>query len=604
VSPKSARRSVSPKATWTDLVVASPASRTQERPPEHEVVVERGLRVPMRDGVELSALLWRPKGRGRYPVLVERDPHRGEWRTGRAGEYCAARGYAVMHVDLRGCGGSGGKFSGPMPGAPAGDGYDTIEWAASQPWSNGRVGMLCGSISGFTQYQTAVEAPPHLRALFVREAGGGFGPKMAGGPYPLQLLQVVAVSWTEHRLEHLPPAERKRALRLLRRFKLAQDEAQTPTRMAELQAPTSMTQRLPLAPNPLFAGVADYYNDWLLEEAGSSWWKPADLAPKVGQVSVPICHLGAFFDGLLPNTLAAFAGMRTGAATRRAREGQRLLLGPWAHGPEMVGKTQVGLLEFGPNARLDYHAFRGRWYDHHLQGRDTGVQDDPRVWFYLIGPDCWLGCDSWPPPGMVSTPWYLRKGDGQGVLSAAPPTGAEGPEAYEYDPRDPVPALRGWGPFGVGMDQGPIEARLVCYTSPPLENPLALIGPVKTLLHASSSAPDTDWVVRLSWVRPDGTSIVLSGGILRARYRHLLRRPALLEPDRPYCFAVEMMPVSIEIPAGHCLRLSVASSDFPEFDRNLNTGGPASRQRRGQPAINLIFHDRLRPSHVLLPAMR
>lgn len=614
---KSRKEKTTVRATqnsWKSLIVDSPAARTQESRAKYEVVVEKGLRVPMQDGTELGAMLWRPKRSGRYPVLVERDPHRGEWRTGKAGEYYAARGYVVVHVSLRGCGESEGEFTGPMPGSPPGDGYDTIEWAATQPWSNRRVGMLCGSISGFTQYQTAVEAPPHLQALFVREAGGfqGFRSFFGGGAFPLYLAQGVAASWTEHRLERFPPAQQAKGRQLLKQFKVARAAAaegkslgdpHDPTRLAAVLVPSSISQRLPLTPYPLFAEVADYYNDWLAHAKESAWWKPGDLRPKVDQAKVPICHLGGLFDGCLPNTLAAFMSMRDQAATPFARNSQRLIIGPWVHGPEFVGKTQVGLLEFGPQARLDYYAFRGRWYDHHLRRRSTGIKSDPPVWLYVIGPDRWLGCDTWPPPGMISTSWYLRTGDEKGVLAIHPPDTAERPDAYEYDPRNPIPSLQGGGPLGMGLDQALLEHRLTTYTSPPLKRPLALIGPLKTVLYAASSAPDTDWVVKLTWVRPDGTSIILSGGILRARFRHSLARPKPLNPDKPTRFEVEMMPLSIEIPASHCLRLTVTSSDFPEFDRNLNTGGPIGRERRSHSAINLLFHDRLRPSHILLPVV-
>ena len=191
-------------AVWEPYIVDAPGSVAAEQPVNHEVVVERDLRISLRDGTELAAMLWRPAADGAYPVLVERGPHRFEDRTGPAGAYYGARGYAVLSVGLRGCSGSGGEFRGPMPGAALHDGYDTIEWVAAQPWCNGSAGMICGSISGFTQYQTAVEAPPRLQALLVRE--GVFLPELnRGGAIALLALQSVAVSWTEHQLEHYPP---------------------------------------------------------------------------------------------------------------------------------------------------------------------------------------------------------------------------------------------------------------------------------------------------------------------------------------------------------------------------------------------------------------
>jgi putative CocE/NonD family hydrolase len=318
----------------------------------------------------------------------------------------------------------------------------------------------------------------------------------------------------------------------------------------------------------------------------------------VGQVQVPICHLGGWFDNLVKDTLAAFTAMQGRAATAEARKGQRLIVGPWVHGPMNTHGKPVGLLEFGPNAKLDFNAFRQRWYDAQLGEKDT-LENDPVVWLYLTGPDRWLGFDSWPPPQMKPTPWYVHTN----LLAEGVPEGDQEPDVFEYDPDDPVPTLAGEGAMGMGLDQRSIEERLLAYTSLPLEGPLTLVGPVTTVLHAGSSARDTDWVAKLTMVRPDGASVILTGGVLRARFRHSLEHPEMLEPNQPERFEIRMLPISIVIPAGHRLRLTVTSSDFPAFDRNLNTGGPIGQEQRGQKAINTIYHDSLLPSHVLLPVL-
>jgi uncharacterized protein len=598
--------------SWTERLVHSPASVTQARPPEHRVVVEPEVTAPMRDGTVLAGMLWRPEAPGRYPVLVERGPHRPELRTGPAGEYYAARGYVVVGLNVRGCGASGGTFDGSV-GSPAGDGHDAVEWAARQPWSNGRVGTLCGSISGYTAYQAVVEAPPHLGPVFVREASGFAGHPWSRptGVVPLSIFQFVAADWTEHRLAGFGPELHVRAERMLRRFKASKVEERgerfvcdpaDPARRAAVLGPTRVSARLPLVPHPLFAGLADFYNEVVARVAAGAG-VPGNLQAQVGRTRVPVCHLGAWFDPNVSGVLSAFVAMREGAASSEARSGQRLVVGPWQHGPDHVGEDRVGALEFGPNARLDYHAFRVRWYDHHLRGWPTGLERDPAVWLYVIGPDAWLGCDAWPPPGAVETPWYLRSDHAAGALSPDPPRTAERPDAYAYDPRDPVPTLQGYLPFGVGLDQAPLEHRMLAYTSPPLERPLALIGPLRAVLHAASSAPDTDWIVRLTWVRPDDSSIVLSAGALRARFRDGPGQPTLLEPNRPTRYELHMLPLAIELPAGHRLRLTVTSSDFPGLARNLNTGGDVATERRPRRATNTVFHDRSRPSCVVLPVM-
>ena len=596
--------------SWEHLIVSSPASHTVARPAEHPVVIETGLRVPMRDGIHLGATLWRPAAPGRYPVLIERGPHRLEWRTGPAGEYYAARGYAVLGVNLRGCGESEGAFSGPMPGTPSGDGYDTVEWAARQEWSNERTGMLCGSISGFTQYQTAVETPPHLTALLVRQAGGFdvYRALNPGGILALALCQFIAADWTRHNLERVPPERRAIAERRVREFQDAVEAAKPgavahpsdPNRRTAVMTPTSLAQRLPLANHPFFVEIADYYNAWLAHPARDDWWEQGNLAPRAPAVQVPIAHLGGWFDGFIRATLDAYTAMRANAG---AKDSQRLIVGPWPHGPQNIGVTQVGDLSLGPNASLDFFAFRGRWYDHYLQDRPTNLAGDPRVWLYLIGVDTWIGSETWPPGGVAATPWYLQSGDGPGSLAPTPPNASEPSDRYAYDPENPVPSIAGGGYLGMGIDQSALEHRLVPYTSAPLAGPLCLVGPVQTVLHAASSAPDTDWVVKLTGVHPDGASIVLSAGVLRARYRAGLAQPAPLEPGQPTRFDVEMLPLSVVIPAGHRLRLTITSSDFPALDRNLNTGGEVGQEASGQVATNLIYHDAVCPSRVILPIL-
>jgi putative CocE/NonD family hydrolase len=520
-----------------------------------------------------------------------------EERSGDAGHYHAARGLAVLSVGLRGCSGSGGEFNGIIPGSPSGDGYDTIEWAATQPWCSGEVGMICGSISGMTAYQTATEAPPHLIPLFVREGAVSI---LAPSSQCRQLIgmQMLAVAWTENRLDDYLPEQRSRAQHLLDTWNREWQEARQRLGLASPLMPVpEMVKQLPLAPHPLFTGVADYYNDLVHDTGAAGADAGVNLSAQAHQVRQPIYHLGGWYDGLLVGNLAIFTALRQRAATAEARAGQRLIVGPWVHGPRQTDGSTVGLLEFGPNASLDFLAFRQRWYDAQLNGQET--LDDPAVWLYLAGADHWLGFESWPPP-IDETKWYLNGEQ----LATTPPSDAQEADAYDYDPRDPVPSLMGGGAMGIGLDQRPIEDRLLTYTSPPLDGPLVLLGPLKCILYASSSAPDTDWIVRLTMVRPDGASVILSGGTMQARYRRTPTEAVPLEPDRPERFEIEMLPVSMVVPAAHALRLTVTSSDFPLFARNLNTFDPNGKEREGQVATNRIYHDAERPSHIILPVLR
>jgi putative CocE/NonD family hydrolase len=219
-----------------------------------------------------------------------------------------------------------------------------------------------------------------------------------------------------------------------------------------------------------------------------------------------------------------------------------------------------------------------------------------------MGENRWLEMDDWPPPDVTYTPAYLRQGTGQseaslnnGALTFDPPEGDERPDSYSYDPDDPVPSSR------LEPDQRAVEGRLLTYTSQALEKPLRAIGPVKAVLYAASSAPDTDWVVRLCDVWPDGRSVDLCDGILRARYRDSFEREEPMVPGEVYRFEVDLWATAQTFLPGHRIRVQVTSSDFPRYDRNLNTGGPFAQESTGQVALNTIFHDAKHASHILLP---
>jgi putative CocE/NonD family hydrolase len=567
--------------------------------PIYEVEVERNIPVPMRDGTILRADIYRPRAEGRFPVLVERVAYELVSRCRANGEYYASRGYVFVGQNVRGAFASEGEFD-PFRDDGWGanrDGYDTIEWAATQPWSNGNVGMVDGSYSGFTQYMVAPTRPPHLKALFVREAGGDLYRDWVfrGGAHQLAFTR----SWTMRtRLAHLqyesaPPGT-------------AAQRARLEHAVAELE---SWYRMLPLKWCPPLEGVADWYFTHLAHpEDGPYWWQ-TNMCLRFAEVDVPILHFGAWFDVFLDGTLRAFQGIRTQSRSEHCRRNQRLIIGPWIHGPGAAGRSTAGELDFGPQAVFDLQAYRLRWYDYWLKGIQNGVMDEPAVRLFLMGDNRWLEFDRWPPPGITYRPLYFREGTGasaaslnNGGLTFEPPSAPERPDSFVYDPEDPVPSLLLYPELGP-RDHRPVEGRMLTYTTPVLEQDLTVIGPVKAVLYGMSSAPDTDWVVRLCDVWPDGRSMSVCDGILRARYRHSLERPELLVPGKVERFEVDLWSTAQVFKAGHRLRVQVTSSDFPRYDRNLNTGGPFGEEARGQVAVNTIFHDALRPSHLLLPVM-
>jgi putative CocE/NonD family hydrolase len=301
-----------------------------------------------------------------------------------------------------------------------------------------------------------------------------------------------------------------------------------------------------------------------------------------------------------------YEAIRDRAASAAAREGQALLMGPWAHLlPYSIPTSRgTGDIDFGPEAEIDLLGMELAWFDHHLKGSgDAGCSSPVRL--FVMGADRWQDETAWPPPSMVPTPWYLRAG---GRFDPAAPTDDEPADSYRYDPSDPVPTRGGHviGPLAGVADQREIEARadVLVYTSEPLEADLELTGPVRAVLHASSSATDTDFVGTLVDVRPDGYAHNLVEGIVRARLRESTTEPSLLEPRRTYAFEIDLWAVSHVVRAGHRIRVDVTSSSFPRWDRNPNTGAPFGADAELRPADQTIFHDRDHPSHVMLPVVR
>jgi putative CocE/NonD family hydrolase len=309
-------------------------------------------------------------------------------------------------------------------------------------------------------------------------------------------------------------------------------------------------------------------------------------------------HVGGWFDFFLGGTLRMFQGLQAGARTEAARRAQRLVVGPWIHGPN-TNQRLAGDLDFGQEAMVDLQALRVRWYDYWLNGAANGALDGAPVRAFLMGANRWLELDSWPPRGVTYRPAYLRRGS----LSFEAPGTSEEPDQFSYDPRQPVPSLMVYPRLGP-TDHRPVEELVLTYTSDVLRSDLAIAGPATAVLYASSSALDTDWVVRLCDVWPDGRSLSVCDGILRARYRDSLSQPALLTPGSIYRFEVDLWSTAQVFKAGHRLRVHVTSSDFPRYDRNLNTGGPFGVESRSEVAVNTIFHDPARPSHLRLPVLQ
>ncbi len=590
------------------IIAGSPAAAQQSSQPRYKVITERDVMVPMSDGTRLAIDIHRPDAPGKFPALVERTPYdktkSSEIQVG-AHTFFAERGYVFLVQDTRGRFASEGEF---YPFLDDGwlknrDGYDTVQWIAQQPWSDGKVGVLGGSYTGQTAYMIGPTQPPAMQALFVRESASDLFDHWVyrGGAFELGFV----AAWSTRTFGPDIVAR-------------AHGGADADNAKRRLDAAIARLDKdfwhLPLTAYPPldWAPGWRYFYDWVGQNKDGPYWWQQNLGLNHHRFQVPVAHLGGWYDIFLKGTIENFLGLRKHAATALARDNQKLVIGPWIHGPTNVSKVEVGEMRFPGADQVDFNAIRLKWFDHWLKGIDTGVTREPPILIYVMGANRWRTENEWPPARARFTPYYLRAGQGgsaatlyDGNLSVQPPTGAEGPARYEYDPRDPVPTLGGstlFIPTGP-TDHRKADVRSLTFTSEPLKEDLEVTGPVKAVLYATSSAVDTDWVVRFSDVHPDGRSILIVDGILRARYRESKRAPTLIEPDRVYRYDIDLWATSNVFKMGHRLRVSVTSSNFPRWDRNLNTAEGPEIGAHPRTAFNTVFFDPQRPSHIVLPVI-
>lgn len=572
------------------------------------VTAERDLPVPMRDGVTLYADVYRPAAPGRYPVILLRTPYnKGYSRIAylqldpmRA----AARGYALVIQDTRGRFASEGEFYTFRHEIE--DGYDTVEWAAGQPWSDGHVGMYGASYMGATQWLAALARPPHLRCIVPMVTASDYyeGWTYQGGAFELGF----NLSWALASL----------VLPNLAHFGLPRDKTER-IRSELVRAVDEMCGplgRLPLTDVPLLRdeGLAPYYFDWLAHPEDDAYWRQWNIEARHSEIGVPALNVGGWYDIFLGGTLRNYLGMRQRGATEAGRQ-PRLLIGPWIHStlwPNISGEVDFGVLSQGVG--IDLEGIMLRWFDHWLRGLDTGMLEEPPVKLFVMGENAWRDEAEWPLARARDTRYYLHSDGraatlgGDGTLSPEPPE-AEPPDHFLYDPRNPVPTRGGglccWPAAlpGGAYDQRLVEQRpdVLVFTTPPLTGPLEITGPVHVQLWAASSAPDTDFTAKLCDVDPSGYTRNLTDGIVRARYRDSTARASLIEPGRIYEYTIDLWATSNRFKPGHRIRVEISSSNFPRFDRNPNTGRPVAADTELRPAVQTILHDREHPSHIVLP---
>jgi putative CocE/NonD family hydrolase len=583
------------------LALAFPARADVQKGP-CAVTKQVDVAAQMRDGVVLLADVYRPTDGGSYPVILMRLPYNktaAQTYVYAKPEFYAAQCYIVVIQDVRGQYASQGTFYAFRN--EMSDGYDSVEWAASLPGSNGKVGMYGFSYVGATQWLAAVMRPPHLTAIVPAMTSSDYydGWSYEGGAWALAFEE----SWPIQTIA-LVNARRTGDQSLV-------------ARIADATGKISQTYNyLPLRDYPWLSpgvpAVAGYFYDWITHNSWDAYWQQWSIRKRYAQVQVPALNYDGWYDVFLNGAIENFAGMRREGGSDVARSSQRLVIGPYIHLP---WQPKVGEMDFGPEAANSINDLQIAWFDHWLKGKDNGADHAPPVRVFVMGANRWREATDWPIPGTHFTNYFLHSLGtanslfGNGVLETGSPEMAEVADRYRYDPADPVPSRGGHscctsdvapvGPF----NQAEIEQRadVLVYSTSALEHPVEVTGPISLTLFAASSAVDTDWTAKLVDVYPDGRAINLNNGILRARYRDSLEYTSPIVPGQIYKYVINIWPTSNVFLAGHKIRLEVSSSNFPHYDRNPNTGHPFGVDAVMRPAEQTVYHDAQHASFVTLP---
>jgi hypothetical protein len=494
----------------------------------------------------------------------------------------------VVSQDCRGKGTSQGDWE-PFANE-RNDGRDTQKWLLEQPWCNGSVGTAGGSYVGFTQWISAPNAGEHLKAMFpvvplVDTYGDGV---YIDGALNLALM----MGWGS--LVALRPGEQ------VVMFTWKEQDWNKAFRTLPLNEWDRAVGR-----------KVQYLRDWIAHPHFDEYWAARSVRNQWQDITVPICAVGGWYDIFARSVFEHVNAVRAKSRSDDARKHQHLLMGPWGHGISQDGK--VGDLNFGKESVINLRELQTKWFDYWLRGEKTGADVWPAFRIFVMGRNQWRDEQQWPLERTEFTPYYFHgegaanTAEGDGELTTAKP-GQEQSDEFTYDPNDPVPTAGGCNLVGCPTgprDQSQVEKRndVLVFTSDQMKAELEVTGPVKVILYAASTAKDTDFTAKLLDVHPDGRPFNLCDGIVRARYRDLKSEPSLIQPGEVYRYEIDLWVTSNVFLPGHKVRVEISSSNFPRFDRNLNTGEPFAAGTEFIRATQTIYHDKERPSHVLLPVI-
>ena len=569
---------------------------------------DQRVTMEMRDGVKLAGEVYRPGDAGKYPAIIMRTPYSGENIIG-GSSYTKViptvqAGYALVIAYVRGRFGSEGKYDlRAPPDVEGADCYDTVEWVANQPWCDGNIGMAGESALGTVQWRTARENPPHLKAIApgITGAPGDSGPETTDAPVNLNIAVNLLLILAGDVLDKIDSR--------------GEDTAKARQMLDEVRNDPSLAYSyLPLNDVPQFSspGIRELWDTCL--HMGASGQKSAPMEPyPFHKVKIPTLSVTNWYDPFARNSSSSFSKMVTDGGSKYTREHQHIFAGPWCHcKPQRV----LGHVDFGPyadEAGSGASAYLISFFDKYLKGKDIIL---PAVRYFTMGSNTWHDASGWPLPQTNWQRFFLhsRGGSnscsGDGLLSRDEPKN-EPADTFTYNPLNPAPTTGGRG--GIvenGFLYGPVDqiyverrSDVLCYTSSTLEQDVEVTGPLELHLFAASSCMDTDFTAKLVDVYPDGRGYNVADGIVRAQYRNSFSISELLKPDEIIEFVIRLGHSSQLFRREHRIRIDITSSNFPTFDRNMNTGHAIGEDKQGIPALQTIYHQNGYASYIDFPVI-
>ncbi len=568
---------------------------------------KKEIMIPMRDGVKLATDLYLPEAKEeeKFPAVLVRTPYSKEMSY-MTGDYWARRGYATAIQDCRGRFASEGVWEPFINEAE--DGYDTVEWLASQPWSNEKVGMIGGSYVGWVQLWAASIKPPHLTTIIPNVAPPD---PFYNIPYEYGTFFILGSIWWAEILESEATAD---------------ISGKALARISERKY-EEILKKLPVIDldKEIFGRENPYWRKWIINNTNNEYWEKANFMEKLKELKIPVFLQSGWFDGDGIGSKLNYMALKESESPYI-----KLILGPWGHTDQ--SSSTIGDFDFGVEAALDLQQLYLRWFDRFLKGMENNIENEPMVQIFTMFSNKWHTGDAYPLPQTEFRPLYLSsckgantsKGDGK--LSFEIREDKREYDAYLYDPKDPTP----WPSYYYKSKEeieeekkGTVDLEkrkekqkafhnsvtdsrddILVYRTEPLTEGITVGGPLSAVIYASSSAVDTDWFVTLMDVDEEGNILPLARGTVRARFRNSTRKPELLEKGMVYEYSIDLWQTGITFQKGHRIRVEVSSALFPAFSRNLNTGGHNEMETESVKAKQRIYHSEEYPSHILLPVLK